>query len=185
MKLERAKIETVEDESVDSSWEENVSRVSPIKRTRLRASYNKPEVASVITQETVSKVCFFCNATDRRMHRALTFDLDNNKKSKLLYMKIKNWTLLGELASGDMDAIDVDYHLTCLSSLYNSARFGSESSFKDERENVNQEAIAFAELTIYRGWSVWRNNCIFIIWSGEATHNPIGVAIGHEGPRKN
>ena len=127
MKLERVKkrkIETVEDESVDSNLQENVSSVSPIKRTRLRASYDKPEVASVITQETVSKVCFFCNGTDT----ASMFDLDN--KVKTAAMKTKNWTLLGKLASGDMHAMDVDYHLTCLSSLYNSARFSSESRRK-------------------------------------------------------
>ena len=164
MKLERAKkrkIETVEDESVDSNLEENVSSVSPIKRTRLRASYDKPEVASVITQESVIKVCFFCNGTDGRMHRASTFDLDN--KVKTAAMKTKNWTLLGKLASGDMHAMDVDYHLTCLSSLYNSARFSSESSFKDEKENVNQEAIAFAELTMYIEENLCEGTTVFLL----------------------
>ena len=164
MKLERAKkrkIETVEDESVDSNLEENVSSVSPIKRTRLRANYDKPEVASVITQETVSKVCSFCSGTDARMHRASTFDLDN--KVKTAAMKNKNWTLLGKLASGDMHAMDVDYHLTCLLSLYNSARFTSECSFKDEKENVNQEAIAFAELTMYIEESLCEETTVFLL----------------------
>ena len=95
------------------------------------------------------------------MHRASTFGLDN--KVKTADMKTKNWTLLGKLASGDMHAMDVDYHLTCLSSLYNSARFSSESSFKDEKENVNQEAIAFAELTMYIEESLCEETTIFII----------------------
>ena len=169
MKLHRAKKRkrnTIDEaESLDSfsceEASEDVSSISSVKMTRSRASESR---LSQNKQESC-KVCFFCNGSEGKMHRASTFDLD--KKVKSAAMKAQNWTLIGKLASGDMHAMDVDYHLTCLASLYNSARTSelnqNENGASNVEEKVSPEAIVFAELTMYIEESACEGTTVFLL----------------------
>lgn len=173
MKFQRAKkrklkcetgdeAETMDSVSCEQEASMDVSHVSPIKKTRLITA----ELLGVSDNEheIQCKVCFFCNKSEGKMHRASTFELDNKVKSAA--MKAQNWTLVGKLASGDMHAMDVDYHLTCLTSLYNSAR-SLESDTNNGTSDVEQkrplEAIAFAELTMFVEESVAEGTTVFLL----------------------
>ena len=57
--------------------------------------------------------------------------------------------LLAKLSAGDVVAIEMKYHLKCLTSLYNRAKaVESQETLKGQQDNMIH-SVAFAELVVY------------------------------------
>lgn len=72
--------------------------------------------------------------------------MDIDKNVRKCAIELQNTKLLSKLASGDMVAIDAEYHLTCLTKLYR--RYMKHHSMSDDKVN-SLHGIAFARVISY------------------------------------
>ena len=97
----------------------------------------------------IKNVCFFCGKPpgSNGIHEAATFQL--NKHVHACTVLLEDTELLAKLSSGDMVALEAEYHTKCLVDLYNRARKAKANRCEgtDERERISR--FVFAELVLY------------------------------------
>ena len=95
--------------------------------------------------------CFFCEkAGQEKLHEASTFRID--RRVRECVGLLKDDKLLAKLSVGDMVALEVKYHQTCLVRLYNRARKLKREENKESSNNSSDSIdllVAFAELIAY------------------------------------
>ena len=57
--------------------------------------------------------------------------------------------LLAKLSAGDVVAIDMKYHLKCLTSLYNRAKAVENQESLEGKQSNMIHSVAFAEIVVY------------------------------------
>ena len=93
--------------------------------------------------------CFLCDTeaqAGESLHRASTLHLDVRVRHCALHLQDK--ALLAKLSAGDMVALDAEYHIKCLVSLYNRTREAKTCTTESDVDALNQ-GIAFAELVSF------------------------------------
>ena len=89
--------------------------------------------------------CFFCDTeaqAGESLYRASTLHLDVRVRHCALHLQDK--ALLAKLSAGDMVALDAEYHIKCLVSLYNRTREAKTCTTESDVDALNH-GIAFAE----------------------------------------
>lgn len=105
--------------------------------------------SSIGTKKDIEdKLCFFCDeplkSDDKYRRVASTFDLDSCVRK--CATDLGDSKLLTKFATGDMVAIEAEYHATCLSTLY--YRHSKLAETKESQcSNRDILGIVFAELT--------------------------------------
>lgn len=123
---------------INVDGEASCSVASPKKRTR-------SSCASKVAKDI--QVCMFCDLGDGELHQATTFGLNDRVRAAAL--KLNDSKLLAKLSEGDVIAIEMSYHLKCLSALYRRAEAVDSVILGDDINDRMQCSIAFAELIAY------------------------------------
>ena len=80
------------------------------------------------------------------LRKAATFEIDGRVRA---CANLGDTELLGRLSGGDMVALDAQYHLQCLTGLYNRARSAQPTEPQDSDQERAMSAVVFAELVLY------------------------------------
>lgn len=99
--------------------------------------------------ESTDPLCFFCDepAGSLDLRKASTKNIDANVRRCAI--ELEDSSLLTKLAAGDMIAIEAQYHLKCLSSLYKKAKSKLAMDESDDVDDARLHGIAFAELVAH------------------------------------
>ena len=109
---------------------------------------------------TEKKKCFFCDKDTGTLHRVSTKD-NIDPKVKKCANTLKDNMLLAKLASGDMFAVDAEYHTSCLANLYTDAR-RMEAKEEVTVSDGHLHGVALAELLSYMEEARYENNSTMI-----------------------
>ena len=124
---------------------------------RKQALENEPEekkrkfTRSIADTSNNCQECFFCEkAGQEKLHEASTFRI--NRRVRECAGLLKDDKLLAKLSVGDMVALEVKYHQTCLVRLHNRARKLKREENKESSNNSSDSidhGVALAELIAY------------------------------------